>query len=60
MSGVICEECGQKVKKVFLPGRGSRYSYDSHKDRSGESCKGAGWKIPDVLDVEEWIKRGGK
>ena len=60
MSTAICNECGQKVKKVWLAGRKGSHSYDSHNDRSGESCKGAGWKVPDVLDVEEWIARGGK
>lgn len=54
----VCEYCGQKVKTKILPGREGRPSYDSHKDRNGEMCKGAGWKVPLHPDKEEWGEKG--
>jgi DNA-directed RNA polymerase subunit RPC12/RpoP len=51
----VCDYCGQKVRTKVLPGRGGRPSYDSHKDRNGEMCKGAGWKVPEHTEPKEFI-----
>lgn len=57
MKEVVCNDCGQKVKTKVLPGRPG-LSYDSHNDRNGEMCKGAGWGVPEHTEPNEFIPTG--
>ena len=47
----ICEDCGREVGYSYHAGS-DRPLYDSHVDKKGEMCKGAGWHVPDVLRVQ--------